>query len=133
MATLIYTHASALQHETPPGHPERIDRMKAILQVLKSPYFKGVPILEAPRGREQDILRAHTSEHYQRIISIETENFEYLDNDTVMSPGTWVLQLRLSTLCSRAMPPTPSAPCARPAIMPNTTAPWAFASSTTPP
>jgi acetoin utilization deacetylase AcuC-like enzyme len=94
MATLIYTHQSALQHETPPGHPERVDRMKAILQVLKSPYFKGLPILEAPRGREEDILRAHTREHYQRIIGTVPEDFEYLDSDTVMSPGSLEAVLR---------------------------------------
>jgi acetoin utilization deacetylase AcuC-like enzyme len=94
MATLIYTHASALQHVTPPGHPERVDRMKAILQVLKSPYFKGVPILEAPRGREEDILRAHSTEHVQRIMGMAPEDFEYLDSDTVMSPGTLEAALR---------------------------------------
>jgi acetoin utilization deacetylase AcuC-like enzyme len=95
MATLIYTHASALQHVTPPGHPERVDRMKAILQVLKSSYFKGVPILEAPRGREQDILRAHSEEHYQRITSIDVDgDFQYLDSDTVMSPGSLEAAMR---------------------------------------
>jgi acetoin utilization deacetylase AcuC-like enzyme len=95
MATLIYTHASALQHVTPAGHPERVDRMKAILQVLKSPYFKGIPILEAPKGREQDILRAHTDEHLQRILSLAIEDdFEYLDTDTVMSPGSLEAALR---------------------------------------
>jgi acetoin utilization deacetylase AcuC-like enzyme len=95
MSTLIYTHQSALEHETPPGHPERIDRMKAILQVLKSPHFKGLPILEAPQGRHEDILRAHTDEHLQRILSLAVENdFEYLDSDTVMSPGSLEAALR---------------------------------------
>jgi acetoin utilization deacetylase AcuC-like enzyme len=95
MSTLIYTHQSALEHITPPGHPERVDRMKAILQVLKSPHFKGLPILEAPQGRHEDILRAHTDEHLQRILSLAVENdFEYLDSDTVMSPGSLEAALR---------------------------------------
>jgi acetoin utilization deacetylase AcuC-like enzyme len=94
MATLIYTHQSALTHVTPPGHPERVDRMRAILQVLASPYFKGVPILEAPRGREADILLAHTQEHVHRILSMAPEEFEYLDSDTVMSPGSLEAALR---------------------------------------
>ncbi len=95
MSTLIYTHASALQHVTPQGHPERVDRMKAIMQVLKSPYFKGLPILEAPQGREQDILLAHSEDHVQRILSLAVDNdFEYLDSDTVMSPGTLEAVLR---------------------------------------
>ncbi len=95
MSTLIYTHQSALEHITPSGHPERVDRMKAILQVLKSPHFKGLPILEAPQGRHEDILRAHTDEHLQRILSLAVENdFEYLDSDTVMSPGSLEAALR---------------------------------------
>ncbi len=95
MATLIYTHASSLQHVTPPGHPERVDRMKAIMQVLKSPPFKGAAILEAPQGRAEDILRAHSQEHYHRITSMAPESdFEYLDPDTVMSPGSLEAALR---------------------------------------
>jgi acetoin utilization deacetylase AcuC-like enzyme len=94
MTTLIYTHQSALEHATPPGHPERVDRMKAILQVLKSPYFKGLPLLEAPRGRTEDILRAHGEEHVQRILSMAPDDFEYLDSDTVMSPGSLEAALR---------------------------------------
>jgi acetoin utilization deacetylase AcuC-like enzyme len=94
MATLIYTHQSALEHVTPSGHPERVERMKAILQVLASPYFKGVPILEAPRGREVDIRRAHGEEHVRRLLSIDTEEFAYLDSDTVMSPGSLEAALR---------------------------------------
>jgi acetoin utilization deacetylase AcuC-like enzyme len=95
MSTLIYSHASALRHETPPGHPERVDRMTAIMQVLKSPHFKGLPILEAPRGKTEDILRAHGEEHYRRVTSMAPEtDFEYLDADTVMSPGTLEAALR---------------------------------------
>jgi acetoin utilization deacetylase AcuC-like enzyme len=95
MSTRIYTHQSALEHETPLGHPERIDRMKAILEVLKSPHFKGLPILEAPRGRPEDILRAHSEEHFHRVASISPESgFEYLDPDTVMSPGSLEAALR---------------------------------------
>jgi acetoin utilization deacetylase AcuC-like enzyme len=86
MSTLIFTHPSAVLHETPPGHPERSDRMRAITKVLGSPHFKGLHILEAPRGRDDDILRAHSQEHLQLIKSRAPEQgFEYLDNDTVMS------------------------------------------------
>jgi acetoin utilization deacetylase AcuC-like enzyme len=86
MSTLIFTHPSAVLHETPPGHPERSDRIKAILKVLSSPHFKGLHILEAPRGRDEDILRAHTSDLLQRITQASPDHgLEYIDNDTVMS------------------------------------------------
>jgi acetoin utilization deacetylase AcuC-like enzyme len=95
MSTLIYTHGSALQHVTPEGHPERVDRIRAILKVLASPYFKGLNILEAPQGRAEDILRAHSNDHYQRIVAASPESgFEYLDSDTVMSEGSLEAALR---------------------------------------
>jgi acetoin utilization deacetylase AcuC-like enzyme len=95
MSTLIYTHPSAVLHETPAGHPERADRMRAIMKVLASPHFKGLHILEAPRGRDEDILRAHSEEHLQFIKGRSPEQgIEYLDADTVMSPDSLEAALR---------------------------------------
>jgi acetoin utilization deacetylase AcuC-like enzyme len=34
MTTLLLTHPSSLDHLTPPGHPERPDRIRAVNQVL---------------------------------------------------------------------------------------------------
>src|SRR3954451_9012908 len=34
MTTLLLTHPASLNHLTPPGHPERPDRMRAIAEVL---------------------------------------------------------------------------------------------------
>jgi acetoin utilization deacetylase AcuC-like enzyme len=95
MPTLIYSHPACLAHETPPGHPERIDRIRAVHQVIRSPLFKSTIHREAPLGTEAQILRAHTEEHYQRILAAAPEHgFEYLDADTVMSPGTLPAALR---------------------------------------
>ena len=95
MPTLVYSHPASLAHETPPGHPERIDRIRAVHQVLKSPHFASLIHREAPLGRAEDILRAHTEEHYQRILAVAPEvGFEYLDSDTVMSPGSLPAALR---------------------------------------
>ena len=57
MTTLVYTHRSSLRHETPPGHPERIDRIKAVYSVLESPHFAGALRREAPRAIEQQLAR----------------------------------------------------------------------------
>jgi acetoin utilization deacetylase AcuC-like enzyme len=89
MTTLVYTHASSLAHETPPGHPERVDRIKAVNAVLASPALKGIIRRDAPLGLDEHIRLAHTEEHLRRIKSTAPEQgFEYLDPDTVMSPGT---------------------------------------------
>ena len=95
MPTLIYSHPASLAHVTPDGHPERIDRIRAVHQVITSAHFKSAVQRECPLGTEEQILRAHTVEHYQRILSAVPEHgFEYLDADTVMSPHTLPAALR---------------------------------------
>ena len=95
MTTLLFTHPSSLRHVTPNDHPERIDRIKAVNQILASPHFKELERREAPLGRDEDILHAHAYEHLERVRAMSpTEGFEYLDSDTVMSPGTLEAALR---------------------------------------
>lgn len=95
MTTLVFTHASSLAHETPPGHPERVDRIKAVNAVLAAPAFRSVVRREAPLGTEKQVLLAHTAEHLQRIRALSPEQgFEYVDTDTVMSPASLDAALR---------------------------------------
>ena len=95
MTTFLYTHASSLHHVTPEGHPERIDRIRAVNQILASAHFRDLVRREAPLGRDEDILRAHAYEHLERVRAMSpTEGFEYLDPDTAMSPGTLEAALR---------------------------------------
>ena len=95
MTTLVYSHPACLAHETPGGHPERIDRIRVVHQVITSPLFKGLVHREAPLGTEAQILRAHSEEHYRNMLASAPETgFEYLDTSTVMSPGTLPAALR---------------------------------------
>ena len=95
MTTLLFSHAASLLHETPPGHPERVERIKAVNQVLASAHFKDLLRREAPLGRDADILRAHAYEHLEWVKALSpVEGFEYLDPDTAMSPGTLEAALR---------------------------------------
>jgi acetoin utilization deacetylase AcuC-like enzyme len=95
MTTLLFTHDASLHHMTPPGHPERVDRIRAVNQILGSGHFRELHRRDAPLGRDEDILRAHTHGHLERIRSIApVEGFEYIDPDTAMSPGTLEAALR---------------------------------------
>ena len=95
MATALFTHPSSLAHVTPEGHPERIDRIRAIDRILATAPFEGLLRREAPLGRDEYILRAHDPGHLQHIRSAAPENgIKYLDADTVMSPGTLEAALR---------------------------------------
>ena len=92
---MLFTHPSSLRHVTPHGHPERIDRIRAVNQILSSEHFRDLLRREAPQGRDEDILRAHAYEHLERIRAMSpTEGFEYLDPDTPMSPGSLEAALR---------------------------------------
>ncbi len=95
MTTLLFTHPASLKHVTPAGHPERVDRIRAVNQVLESEHFKDLVRREAPLGRDDDILRAHAYEHLERVRALSpVEGVEYLDPDTAMSPGTLEAALR---------------------------------------
>ena len=40
MSTLLITHPACLNHQTPPGHPERADRLRVIEEVLAEERFQ---------------------------------------------------------------------------------------------
>ena len=39
MTTLLVHHSAYARHETPPGHPERVDRIKVVEQILEHERF----------------------------------------------------------------------------------------------
>ena len=64
MTTLLYPHPSSLEHDTGPGHPESIARMRAIMAALDAAERKGALVgverREPPRAtRAQLERRAH--------------------------------------------------------------------------
>ena len=50
MTTLLLTHPASLDHLTPPGHPERPDRLRAVDEVLGEDRFDPLVRGEAPEG-----------------------------------------------------------------------------------
>jgi acetoin utilization deacetylase AcuC-like enzyme len=95
MTTLLLTHRASLDHLTPPGHPERPDRIRAVDQVLSEGRFDKLVREEAPEGT-LDLVRLCHDEHYvdelRRIAP--GKGLIYLDGDTSMSPGTWEAVMR---------------------------------------
>lgn len=95
MTTLLYYHDTAVAHETPPGHPERSDRIRAVMKALSAPEFASLTRREAPVGSEADILHAHAPEHLARVTAAAPrEGWSSLDADTYMSPATLEAALR---------------------------------------
>ena len=95
MATALYTHPDALRHLTPPGHPERVDRLRAILRALDAPGFAALVRAEAPVADRADLLRVHPESHVAAVeASVPLTGFNPMDADTVLSPGTLDAALR---------------------------------------
>ncbi|WP_395687051.1 histone deacetylase family protein [Aestuariivirga sp.] len=95
MTTLLFTHKASLGHQTPDGHPERVDRIRAVERILAGPLFGDLVRRESPLGSDEDILHAHAAEHLERVRALApSEGLEYLDPDTVMSPGSLEAALR---------------------------------------
>ena len=95
MTTLLLSHPAYLDHLTPPGHPERPDRLRAINQVLAEERFKTLVRVEAPEGKLDTVMLCH-SEHYVTELRhvAPTRGMVYIDGDTSMSPGTWEAVMR---------------------------------------
>jgi acetoin utilization deacetylase AcuC-like enzyme len=89
MSTALFTAAACLTHLTPPGHPERVDRLHAVLAALDAPEFGALEWRQAPPAPESEILRCHPQRHIDRIkAAIPAEGFVQMDDDTDVSPGS---------------------------------------------
>ena len=95
MTTLLLTHPACLDHITPPGHPERSDRLRAINQVLAEERFNPLVRSEAPEGNLQSVMLCHPEHYVTELRHIApSSGMVYIDGDTSMSPGTWEAVMR---------------------------------------
>ncbi|CAN7175459.1 histone deacetylase family protein [Bosea sp. LjRoot237] len=89
MTTLLISHPSSLRHATPPGHPERADRIRAVEQVLEEERFALLQRAEAPEGTLAQVLLCHPAAYADAIIAAAPQDgLVQIDADTIMSPGT---------------------------------------------
>ncbi len=89
MTTLLISHPSSLRHVTPPGHPERADRMRAVEQALEDERFALLQRVEAPEGTLAQVELCHPAAYAQAISEASPqEGLVQIDADTIMSPGT---------------------------------------------
>lgn len=95
MTTLLLTHRATLDHLTPPGHPERPDRIRAVDQTLSESRFEKLMRQEAPEGTLDHVRLCHDEHYVEELRRIAPDKgLIYLDGDTSMSPGTWEAVMR---------------------------------------
>jgi len=95
MTTLYLSHSACLNHVTPPGHPERPDRLRAVEQVLEAEKFAGLIREQAPMADIETVALAHPLDYVEAIREASPrEGMIALDGDTSMSPGSLEAALR---------------------------------------
>lgn len=95
MSTLYIAHPASLDHQTPIGHPERPDRIRAIERALEKERFTSLVREQAPMAEMESLALAHPQEYIVRLRDISPrEGLVRIDDDTVMSPGTYEAALR---------------------------------------
>jgi acetoin utilization deacetylase AcuC-like enzyme len=89
----------------PPGHPERVERLRAVMAALDAPAFGGLVRFEAPRVAREALLRAHDATLVDSIVSakIEPNGFRRIDADTAMSSGSAEAALRAAGAVTAAV------------------------------
>jgi acetoin utilization deacetylase AcuC-like enzyme len=101
MWTGLISHPDCLGHAPPPGHPESVDRLRAVLRGLESDTFQDLARLEAPLATQADLVQAHSPAYVDAVIGrfaalAREDKYVHLDVDTVMSAGSEEAALRAS-------------------------------------
>src|SRR5215470_11423344 len=95
MSTLLITHPACLNHLTPPGHPERPDRLRAVERALESERFQMLVRVEAPAADLETLALCHPMDYVTAVRDASPkEGLVRLDADTSMSPGSFEAALR---------------------------------------
>ncbi|MEP3436883.1 MAG: histone deacetylase family protein [Hoeflea sp.] len=87
MTTFYYSNPICLEHQTPPGHPERPDRLRALEAIFEHEHFNTLVRHLAPEAAAESVLLAHPESYLTRIrAAIPETGFAKIDEDTVASP-----------------------------------------------
>ncbi len=89
MKTGLITTKSYQDHNTGNGHPEKIDRVTAVINNFKNKDNKNL-IWQEPKKFDQSLLiKTHSKEYIEFVNNSFPKNgLSFLDGDTIISPGS---------------------------------------------
>lgn len=85
MSLVLVSSHRFVDHVTPAGHPERPERAEVLQAVAAAFSERGGEVIEPRRATDEDLLRVHTQEHVDLIVSTRGKAV-MIDEDTFTSP-----------------------------------------------
>ena len=90
MTVLFATHPAYARHDTGPGHPERPERLQAVLDGATGAGLGEALVDLVPRPATRDELyRVHPPRFVEKIEVLCASGGGYIDGDTVTVPESW--------------------------------------------
>ncbi len=86
----LFTHPECLQHNAPPGHPERPARLAAVIDRLQADGLMDELSVRTPAAAGNEALaRVHDPRYVEAVAAASPDNgYVRIEADTVMSPGS---------------------------------------------
>jgi acetoin utilization deacetylase AcuC-like enzyme len=81
-----------VEHQTPPGHPERPERAEVLDVVADRWRVRGLEVVEPRAATHEQLARVH-DEDYLRLIAGTSGRATQLDSDTYTSPESYEVAL----------------------------------------
>lgn len=89
MTTAFISHVDCLDHVSPPGHPECVERLSVILAALNEEEFDALKRFDASEATDDQIKLVHSQEHLDNVINtVPPAGNAMIDGDTYLSSGS---------------------------------------------
>jgi acetoin utilization deacetylase AcuC-like enzyme len=89
MSVAVFTDRRMIDHRVPARHPERPERLDAILrQLQREGYHNTCPSLPAREATVEELGRVHTSDYLADVVHLDDAGGGMLDPDTWLLPGS---------------------------------------------
>ncbi|HWZ27311.1 MAG TPA: histone deacetylase [Gemmatimonadales bacterium] len=83
-------HPATRLHQPGAGHPERPERIAAVLDALRAPELAGrIAAAQSPPATPEQLLTVHTRSHVDRLVALDARGGGSLDADTYLAPRSW--------------------------------------------
>ena len=89
MKTGLITSDTYQNHNTGDGHPEKIDRVTAVIDNFKKLDNKNLIWKKPNKFENSFLIKTHTSNYINQVNkSFPRKGYKFLDGDTIVSPGS---------------------------------------------